>query len=422
MSGMGPILLFDKSTLQSLSVDESVWLDTFYFPCITPLFFVETLADLEKEIQKGRSPEDVVGNLAEKTPLGGGINVHHHTLSTNELLGRGFELRHVPVVAGGNAVPMRGGGQAVVFGPPPETEARARWQKREFLEVERKFAQNWRNALSNLDLESVFRRGREVTKRFGRPKDLAAAKALAEEIMGKRDSRHVREILSSIRPERLGRTVVERWHARGSPPIKTFAPFTAHVFLVDLVFCIALGADLIGRERPSNVIDVAYLYYLPFCMAFTSNDALHQRLAPLFLDNDQVFIPGQELKADLARLDSHYSQLPEEEKARGVMSFAHYPPTEGDFLVSRLWDKLMRPEWRERAARPREPMPKDKEADLISQINEVAGAAPLPQGQQDVHLEPGAVLIERNIPMVRGKWRMLPPEVLRKTASGGGTR
>jgi hypothetical protein len=60
MPGAGPILLFDKSMLQSLSVDEAVWLDTFYFPCITPLFFTETLADLEKEVQKGRSPEDVV--------------------------------------------------------------------------------------------------------------------------------------------------------------------------------------------------------------------------------------------------------------------------------------------------------------------------------------------------------------------------
>jgi hypothetical protein len=100
MPGAGPILLFDKSILQSLSVDEAVWFDTFFFPCITPVFFTETLADLEKEVQKGRSPEEVVGNLAEKTPIGGAINVYHHTLSVNELLGRTVELRHVPVVPG----------------------------------------------------------------------------------------------------------------------------------------------------------------------------------------------------------------------------------------------------------------------------------------------------------------------------------
>jgi hypothetical protein len=48
--GIGPILLFDKSILQSLSLDEAVWLDTFYYPNITPLFFVETLGDLEKDV------------------------------------------------------------------------------------------------------------------------------------------------------------------------------------------------------------------------------------------------------------------------------------------------------------------------------------------------------------------------------------
>src|SRR5580704_12853046 len=98
MPGSGPIVLFDKSALQILNIDEAVWFDTFYFPNMTPLFFVETLADLEKEMQSGGSPEEFVGALAEKTPLGAGINVHHQVLSFNELLGNRFELRHVPVV------------------------------------------------------------------------------------------------------------------------------------------------------------------------------------------------------------------------------------------------------------------------------------------------------------------------------------
>jgi hypothetical protein len=93
MPGMGPIVLFDKSARQILTNDEAVWLDTFYFPSITPLFFVETLADLEKEMEGGRSPEDLVGALAEKTPLGGGINVHHHTLSLAELVGNKIEMK-----------------------------------------------------------------------------------------------------------------------------------------------------------------------------------------------------------------------------------------------------------------------------------------------------------------------------------------
>lgn len=58
--GVGPIIIFDKSTLESLSLDESVWLDAHYKPNITPLFFVETLADLKKEVAGGRSPHQIV--------------------------------------------------------------------------------------------------------------------------------------------------------------------------------------------------------------------------------------------------------------------------------------------------------------------------------------------------------------------------
>jgi hypothetical protein len=46
----GPVIVFDKSTLESLSIDGSVMLDNFYLSNITPVFFVECLADLEREI------------------------------------------------------------------------------------------------------------------------------------------------------------------------------------------------------------------------------------------------------------------------------------------------------------------------------------------------------------------------------------
>ena len=61
---VGPHLISDKSALECLSLDETNWLDNFSYTVITPLFFAETLADLEKEVGKGRTPEQVVGSLA----------------------------------------------------------------------------------------------------------------------------------------------------------------------------------------------------------------------------------------------------------------------------------------------------------------------------------------------------------------------
>jgi len=76
--GMGPIILFDKSALQALSIDESVWFDQFFVSVICPIFFVETLADLEKSIRTGRTPEEEVGLIAVRTPqMSGQPNVNH---------------------------------------------------------------------------------------------------------------------------------------------------------------------------------------------------------------------------------------------------------------------------------------------------------------------------------------------------------
>ena len=65
---MGPITIFDKSALQALSMDEAVWFDAFVLANIVPVFYVETLADLENEVGEGKTPEALVGMLAEKTP------------------------------------------------------------------------------------------------------------------------------------------------------------------------------------------------------------------------------------------------------------------------------------------------------------------------------------------------------------------
>src|SRR5580700_8891139 len=102
----GPILIFDKSALQALSADEAVWLDNFFNSNITPLFFIETLADLEKEVSGGRPPEEVVRDSALKAPdMQANPNAHHLWLIEGELYG----LHAVPmdgrsVLTGGKPV------------------------------------------------------------------------------------------------------------------------------------------------------------------------------------------------------------------------------------------------------------------------------------------------------------------------------
>ena len=103
-----------------------------------------------------------------------------------------------------------------------------------------------------------------------------------------------------------------------------------------------MAASQIGNDRKSNKADIAYLYYLPFCMVFTSRDDLQVRSAPLFLRTDQSFVHGDDLKADLKRLDEYYDALPEREKEERRFSFAAHPPNDDSYLVTQLWKKHMK--------------------------------------------------------------------------------
>jgi len=98
-------------------------------------------------------------------------------------------------------------------------------------------------------------------------------------------------------PAALRRGIIARWKSLGGPALPDFAPYIAHVITVDLFFNLAIGSGLISRERASNKVDLAYLYYLPFCMVFVSNDRLQERYVPCFLTENKAIVEGRELSA-----------------------------------------------------------------------------------------------------------------------------
>ena len=153
----GPILIFDKSALQSLSADEAVWLDNFFQSNLTPLFFIETLADLEKQMKSGKSPEDVVGDIALKAPdRGAHPNAHHRRLVETELYGLDtIAMDGRGILTGGKPAFLEGQ-KGIIFSRSPEQEAFHRWQRRDFLGTERNVAKRWRRALAVSDLEEQY--------------------------------------------------------------------------------------------------------------------------------------------------------------------------------------------------------------------------------------------------------------------------
>ncbi|AJA10259.1 hypothetical protein SKP52_16935 [Sphingopyxis fribergensis] len=410
---MGPMIIFDKSFLQSLTVDEAVILDQMFSCVVTPLFFVETMADLTKETARGRSAEQVVGGLAERTPVAHSyINTYHQDVVLEDLLGRREEFDHRPAVAGG--IPVKVEGKAgLVFRKSPEQDAFDRWQQGRFLEVERVFARQWRDELANIDLPSITKAWKSILRSEDRPKTHEAARDLARRAVdaGGQNYRILRMAHNLLgMPPRTLNAVVRNWKAAGSLPLREYAPLAAHCLEVDLFFELCLSNGLISDQRPSNKIDISYLYYLPFADFFVSGDKLHRTAAPLFMDARQRFVWGQDLKADLAALNSYFSTLPDEEKAKGLFTLASKPPIDHNGLVADLWDVRM-PGWRT----PKPPAPKmapKAEAEIIARSRGLVDAASRSgpyswdDGADVEHL-----VIERHIPKQRGSWRMFSAAV-----------
>ena len=125
---MGPIALFDKSFIQSLNADAAVWFDNFFLTNICPIFFVETLADLEKVLPKERTPEKEVAVIAGKTPeMWSYPNVFHLQICLANLLGHEVPMNGRLVLAGGRPV-KTGERRGVVFELSAEAQALQRWR------------------------------------------------------------------------------------------------------------------------------------------------------------------------------------------------------------------------------------------------------------------------------------------------------
>ena len=273
---MGPITLFDKSFLQSLSLDESVWFDHFFPTNLCPLFYVETLADLNKTTRAGRTPEDEVRIIASKFPeMHATPNVQHVTACIQELRGYRVPMTGQMLVAGGR--PVKANGQSgIVFQESPESKAFSRWQNSEFKDIEHNHAREWRAMVTNLDLNEMGNRFKKLGINGKTCKTLEQAKALADEtsrqvsIAAKNkpfDQMHLALLFLNI-DQSYYTEILHRWSATNYRPLKQYAPYVAYVYTIELFFQIALAANLISSSRPSNRVDIGYLFYLPFSNAF----------------------------------------------------------------------------------------------------------------------------------------------------------
>jgi hypothetical protein len=428
---MGPTILFDKSFLQSLSLDEAVIFDHFFIALICSMFYVETLADLGKSVRPGRTPEDEVRIIAEKFPeVHGAPCPHHLDLCGPNLMGQAIPMTGQIPMLGGKAVKVEDR-RGVIFEDRPEAEAFRRWQAEEFLEVERRFAKAWRAGLMAADTLTIEAGLKAMPVDAQTCKTLEQAKALAAEFLTSNSMPHDRIKLTVIAlglPPESEPYIAKEWEKMGFQPLVNYAPYAAHVLTIELFFHIAVQANLV---TPYDKQDIGYLSYLPFSFLFVSSDKLHRQCAPLFLRSDQGFIWGPELKADLAQIVERYKGFSEVEREKGMMKFAPVPPENS--LVAKLlndFGEMMNRKEQERLrrlfdkpcvdkpVRNLKPFPEGG-AELVMHLNRFRDAPELSPEEIDFDTSnPDLLSVQRSVHKQRGSFWQLPKDLKEPQKTG----
>jgi hypothetical protein len=132
---------------------------------------------------------------------------------------------------------------------------------------------------------------------------------------------------------------------------------------------------------------------------------------PLFLGEDQLFIPGNKLKRDMQAFDAHFSALPANQPEQGLFRFATTPPNDDLFLTTRIYRKFGFPVDEGLSLTPKQNQKVG--ADIRAMIGGMEREARNPTStvtRQEAE-DARNITIQRMVPFHWGKWRVMPPGV-----------
>jgi hypothetical protein len=331
-------VILDKSTFQSLSYDEQIRLNSYFIHNVTPILTMEILGDLKKETDKGKPPsENRVVDFARKLfPLHIIVNSYFEKLIQSELNGYKIPMDGRPFVDLEKNVKTLAGEKGSIIKESEEEKSITKWRDGLFHDADYELSHIWRKVTTKKDrLEALKRSLPSIDSNR-----IETFEKLNEEVKSILNNKNfATKILSNviqlykITPS-IGIKLFQNWISKGTPKLSDFIPYTFHCMKIDLLFLMGLQHNLIGT-RPTNKVDLEYLYYIPFGKIFFSSDKFHKQLAPCLITEDQKFIVGEELKNDLKSINEFIKTLPEEDQK----PYYKEPPVNEKSLSYQLWNK-----------------------------------------------------------------------------------
>ena len=328
---MPPTLIFDKSVLHILSSNECLELSDQYFFVTTPILVMEIANNLlkyEEDNKQSTITKSLISKLNAHGPMYAFLTHSHLELLYTELsTGRRVPMEGKAVRPDMQLISSPELGKGLYLDLSNESAVFDRWKHAGLNDFEKEISQY---CIDRLDFQADDWENHKVMHDF--PKfppvsaeyletDISELKEITTKFCEREDAdgkfENLRLILNStLSDEDVRTTIINRWLYEGMPHLKDFSPYSYHCLQVFVAFYIAIENKMkISKTRSkqrrkksknrvdfSNLMDVFYLLYLPFCQTFTSNDDFLRKFAPVFLSPEQNFISGDELKKSCSNL------------------------------------------------------------------------------------------------------------------------
>ena len=291
---------------------------------------------------KEMSPE-LANKLIQKDNA---VNVHYLEPLFSSLMGTDYLNERRTLVGGGRKVKTPDGKTGVQIVNPKELMAIKEWQKGNYSDAENILAEQWRNFIKSINLEELKKQWKNIKKIFPVCSDLHTVSRISENWLSIKEmqTKLLINIINEMQIEQEYSTqIFHRWEGYNNKSLKEFAPYAFFCSKVELCFNLGLVYELV-RPRATNRIDSEYYYYLPFCNIFSSRDNFHKDFTSIVISDDQTFVDGDVLKADLKSIIDKLEENDSEIEIDWDSQFYLEPPDDPECFTYQMWRKYL-PSW-----------------------------------------------------------------------------
>ena len=320
---MGPVILLDKSAFQKCPRNLLPELFRHYSLVVPPILLKEILED------HAESPQQFFALAKRLDFIDVSINLSYQRVLEGELLGHPVSMCGQPCMAA-RAI-NSAEGLLHVFSEAPEAEALRKWQKGAISLAEREAAIRWQTGSDGFDMEGFkakLRKTADGLPKFGGNKHSALQHLVVfvDRLLALPDQLQFLELALLEFGEEFRGSVRARWHEKKPASLQGFAPYAHYCLRLRYIFALALANGHISSDH-NSLLDLEYLYYLPFCQIFCSDDKkLHNVIQPALLRADQAFWDYVTFERALRETHFFFDQLSPDGVRKWLDRKGHYPP------------------------------------------------------------------------------------------------